>query len=115
MGVPADATNAIPRIQLEATFGKGRNVGTRPDDPLRDRDAEHHLAFAGLLQRRLEGAPAEFVIVDAVYDADRIRKAAADKGVQAVIASNPSRSPKYPARQASLRRSVTSSSAAAAS
>jgi transposase len=44
----------------------------------------------------LEGAPAEFVIADAAYDADHIREAAASKGAQAVIPNNPSRAIKHP-------------------
>lgn len=49
----------------------------------------------------MEGAPAEFLIADAAYDADHIRDAAAEKGTEAVIPNNPSRSP---ARQTSLRQ-----------
>ena len=44
----------------------------------------------------LDADPAEFVIADTAYDADHIRAAAADKGAQAVIPNNPSRSLKYP-------------------
>ena len=44
----------------------------------------------------MEGAPAEFVIADAAYDADHIRDAAAEKGAEAVIPNNPSRSLKRP-------------------
>jgi len=44
----------------------------------------------------LEGAPADFVIADAGYDADHIRQAVAKLGAQAVIPNNPSRALKYP-------------------
>lgn len=44
----------------------------------------------------LEGAPAEFIIADTAYDADHIRDAAAEKGAEAVIPNNPSRSLKHP-------------------
>lgn len=44
----------------------------------------------------LEGAPAEVVIADAAYDADHIREVVAEKGAEAVIPSNPSRSLKHP-------------------
>ena len=44
----------------------------------------------------LEAAPAEFVIADTAYDADHVREAAAERGAQAVIPNNPSRSLKYP-------------------
>ncbi len=44
----------------------------------------------------LEGAPADVVIADAAYDADHIRQAVAQKGAEAVIASNPSRAHKPP-------------------
>jgi hypothetical protein len=44
----------------------------------------------------MEGAPAEFVIADAAYDADHIRDAVAEKGAEAVIPNNPSRSLKHP-------------------
>lgn len=43
----------------------------------------------------LEGAPAEVVIADAAYDADHIREAVAEKGAEAVIPNNPSRSLKH--------------------
>ena len=38
----------------------------------------------------------EFVIADAAYDAGHIRGAAAERGAEAVIPNNPSRSVKYP-------------------
>jgi len=44
----------------------------------------------------MDGAPAEFVIADAAYDADHIRDAVAEKGAEAVIPNNPSRSLKHP-------------------
>jgi transposase len=44
----------------------------------------------------MEGAPAEFVIADAAYDADHIRDATAAMGAEAVIPNNPSRSLKHP-------------------
>jgi transposase len=44
----------------------------------------------------LKGAPAKFVIADTAYDADHIRQAIAEKGAEAVIPNNPSRSLKYP-------------------
>lgn len=44
----------------------------------------------------MEDAPADFVIADAAYDADHIRDAAAEKGAEAVIPNNPSRSLKCP-------------------
>jgi len=44
----------------------------------------------------MEGAPAEFVIADAAYDADHIRDAVAEKGAEAVIPNNPSRALKHP-------------------
>jgi transposase len=44
----------------------------------------------------MEGAPAEFVIADAAYDADHIRGAAAAMGAEAVIPNNPSRALKHP-------------------
>lgn len=43
----------------------------------------------------LDGAPAEFVIADTAYDADHIRQAVAEKGAEAVIPNNPSRSLKH--------------------
>ena len=43
----------------------------------------------------LEDAPAEVVIADAAYDADHIRQAIADKGAEAAIPNNPSRSLKH--------------------
>ena len=46
--------------------------------------------------RLLEGAPASVVIADTAYDADHIRQAIAEKGAQAVIPNNPSRSLKHP-------------------
>jgi transposase len=44
----------------------------------------------------LEGGPAQFVIGDTAYDADHIRDIVAEKGAQAVIPNNPSRSLKHP-------------------
>lgn len=44
----------------------------------------------------IEGLPAEAVMADAAYDADRLRKAIADKGAVAVIPNNPSRARKHP-------------------
>lgn len=44
----------------------------------------------------MDDAPADFVIADAAYDADHIRDAAAEKGAEAVIPNNPSRSLKCP-------------------
>ncbi|MBR1160251.1 transposase [Bradyrhizobium elkanii] len=44
----------------------------------------------------VRGAPAEFVIADADYDADRIREAAASKGARAVGPNRPSRAIKHP-------------------
>jgi transposase len=44
----------------------------------------------------LEGLPAEIVMADTAYDADRLRRAIADKGALAVIPNNPSRALKYP-------------------
>ena len=44
----------------------------------------------------IEGLPADAVMADAAYDADRLRKAIADKGAIAVIPNNPSRASKYP-------------------
>jgi transposase len=44
----------------------------------------------------MEGAPAEFVIADAAYDADYNRDAVAEKGAEAVIPNNPSRPLKHP-------------------
>ena len=43
----------------------------------------------------LAGVPAEVVIADAAYDADHIREAVAEKGAEAVIPNNPSRSLKH--------------------
>lgn len=43
----------------------------------------------------LDGAPAEFVIADTAYDADHIRQTVAEKGAEAVIPNNPSRSLKH--------------------
>jgi|SRR5579864_4448414 len=40
--------------------------------------------------------PADVVMADTAYDADRIRNAIADKGALAVIPNNPSRCIKYP-------------------
>ena len=44
----------------------------------------------------LHDAPADVVIADTAYDADHIRQAVAEKGAQAVIPNNPSRSRKHP-------------------
>jgi transposase len=44
----------------------------------------------------IDGLPADAVMADAAYDADRLRKAIADKGAAAVIPNNPSRASKYP-------------------
>jgi len=44
----------------------------------------------------LEDAPAAVVIADTAYDADHIRKAIAEKGAEAAIPNNPSRSLKHP-------------------
>ena len=44
----------------------------------------------------IEGLPAEVVMADAAYDADRLRQAIAAKGAVAVIPNNPSRARKYP-------------------
>jgi len=44
----------------------------------------------------IEGLPAEVVMADTAYDADRLRKAIAAKGALAVIPNNPSRALKYP-------------------
>lgn len=44
----------------------------------------------------IEGLPAGFVMADAAYDSDRLRKAISDKGAVAVIPSNPSRARKHP-------------------
>lgn len=43
----------------------------------------------------LEDAPAKVVIADTAYDADHIREVIADKGAEAVIPNNPSRSLKH--------------------
>ena len=47
----------------------------------------------------LDDAPADVVIADTAYDADHIRQAIAEKGAEAVIPNNPSRSLKYPLDQ----------------
>jgi transposase len=44
----------------------------------------------------IEGLPAEVVMADTAYDADRLRQAIAAKGAIAVIPNNPSRARKYP-------------------
>jgi transposase len=44
----------------------------------------------------IEGLPAEVVMADTAYDADRLRQAIAAKGAIAVIPNNPSRALKYP-------------------
>jgi transposase len=44
----------------------------------------------------IEGLPANIVMADTAYDADRIRQIIADKGALAVIPSNPSHTRKYP-------------------
>ena len=44
----------------------------------------------------LSGAPANFVIADAAYDADHIREAIAKIDGEAVIPNNPSRALKHP-------------------
>jgi transposase len=44
----------------------------------------------------IEGLPADFVMADAAYDSDQLRKGIAEKGAEAVIPSNPSRARKYP-------------------
>ena len=44
----------------------------------------------------IKGLAAEVVMADAADDADRFRKAVADKGAPAVIPNNPSRAPKHP-------------------
>lgn len=44
----------------------------------------------------IEDLPADVVMADTAYDSDRLRKAIADKGAQAVIPNNPSRARKYP-------------------
>jgi peptide/nickel transport system substrate-binding protein len=44
----------------------------------------------------IDGLPADFVMADTAYDADRLRKAITDKGAVAVIPNNPSRARKYP-------------------
>jgi transposase len=43
----------------------------------------------------MEGLPAGVVIADAAYDADHLRQAIANKGAQAVIPNNPSRTRKH--------------------
>jgi transposase len=43
----------------------------------------------------IEGLPADVVMADAAYDADRLRQAIADKGAIAVIPNNPSRARRY--------------------
>lgn len=43
----------------------------------------------------IEGLPAEVVMADAAYDADRLRQAIDEKGAIAVIPCNPSRARKY--------------------
>ncbi|GJD51785.1 IS5 family transposase IS298 [Methylobacterium crusticola] len=40
--------------------------------------------------------PADIVMADAAYDSDRLRKAIAEKGAEAVIPNNPSRARKHP-------------------
>lgn len=44
----------------------------------------------------IEDLPAEAVMADAAYDADKLRQAIAAKGAVAVIPNNPSRSLKHP-------------------
>jgi transposase len=44
----------------------------------------------------IEGLPAEVVMADTAYDADRLRQAIAAKGALAVISNHPSRALKYP-------------------
>jgi transposase len=44
----------------------------------------------------IEGLPAQAVMADTAYDADRFRQAIATKGAVAVIPNNPSRAQKYP-------------------
>lgn len=44
----------------------------------------------------IEGLPADVVMADAAYDADRLRQAIAEKGATAVIPNNPSRARKHP-------------------
>lgn len=44
----------------------------------------------------IENLPADVVMADTAYDSDRLRKAIAHKGAQAVIPNNPSRAKKYP-------------------
>jgi transposase len=43
----------------------------------------------------IDGLPADVVMADTAYDSDNLRKAIADKGAQAVIPNNPSRSKKH--------------------
>jgi transposase len=47
-------------------------------------------------QALIEGLPAQVVMADTAYDADRLRQAIANKGAVAVIPNNPSRAKKYP-------------------
>jgi len=44
----------------------------------------------------IEGLPAQAVMADTAYDADRLRQAVASKGALAVIPSNPSSARKHP-------------------
>lgn len=44
----------------------------------------------------IEGLPAQAVMADAAYDADRLRQKIAHKGAVAVIPNNPSRAIKHP-------------------
>ena len=44
----------------------------------------------------IDGLPADAVMADAAYDADRLRKAIEEKGAVAVIPNNPSRACKHP-------------------
>ena len=44
----------------------------------------------------IEGLPAQAVMADTAYDADRLRRKIADKGAVAVIPNNPSRALKHP-------------------
>ena len=44
----------------------------------------------------IDGLPADVVMADAAYDADRLREAIAEKGALAVIPNNPSRTRKHP-------------------
>jgi transposase len=44
----------------------------------------------------IEGLPAEVVMADTAYDADRFRQAINDMGALAVIPNNPSRARKHP-------------------